>query len=110
MAPARVGPRAELPKRPAMNLDGCIGVGAGRKVRDKRGHVIGNAGYSDGWRWRDTALAASAHGVEVGESGSAWHVRGIDAIKDHGEVRLRDRRMRNGDKQMALSHVSLINA
>ena len=56
-----------------MGFDGSLRVGAGGEVLEKGVGVCGDALGGGCLRCGCAALAASAHGDEVGESGFAWH-------------------------------------
>ena len=62
-----------LAQRPAVCLDGGLGVSAGGEVREEGVGVSSDALESARLRCGRAALAASAHGGEIGESGLAWH-------------------------------------
>ena len=70
---ARGGPCGELPQRPAVGVDGGLGVGTGGEVSEEGFGVGGDALERACLRCGCTALAASAHGAEVGKSGFSWH-------------------------------------
>ena len=66
---ARVRPCSKLPQRPAVGIDGGARVVAGGQGFEERGSGRGQAGSVGTLRRGCAALATSAHGGEVGESG-----------------------------------------
>ena len=73
----RVRPCGELPQRPAVGVDGWLGVRACSKVGQKGLCMCCDALVCDCLRGGCAAFAASAHSGKIRKSGLAWHGDGV---------------------------------